>query len=116
MAPLAVGMKRYTDRTPLGPRSALFKETHHVEIWACNSLLAPKEVILVVEAFELLSGARIYVKQEEVVVDSNRSTELATLEVPVFKADPSAAVVVSAKLVDAETKVVLSRFLTYPEP
>jgi beta-mannosidase len=91
-------------------------ETEHVDIWACSSTLALKEALLVVEAFELMSGQRIYIKQDTVIVEPNRSTELTKLEVPKFKARLEAAVVASAKLVDPDTKEVLSRFAVWPEP
>jgi beta-mannosidase len=117
MAPLAVGMKRYDERTFPQPHSvAVYKDSSHVDVWACNSFLVAKEVLLVVEAFELLSGERIYVKEEQATLESNRSTELTKVEVPVSKANPDAAIVVSAKIVDLVTKEVISRFLTCPEP
>lgn len=116
MAPIAVGMKREKVKKFSAPNSAIFTEIEHVDIWACNSLVEAREAMLVVEAFELLSGQRIYVKQEEVTVKANQATELAKVDVPVFKADPSAAVIVSAKLVDPQSQETLSRFLVYPEP
>lgn len=116
MAPLTVGAKRYTEKVFASPHSALFTETAYVDVWACSSTLAPKEALLVMEAFELMSGQRIYIKQEAFTVEPNRSTELAKLEVPRFKARPEAAVVVSAKLIDPSTKEVLSRFAVWPEP
>lgn len=116
MAPLTVGVKRYAEKVFAHAHSALFTETAYVDVWACSSTLAPKEALLVMEAFELLSGQRIYLKQEAVSVEPNRSTELMKLEVPKFKARPEAAVVVSAKLVDPNTKEVLSRFAVWPEP
>ena len=116
MAPIAVGMKRETVKKFTNPHSAIFKEDSHVDIWVCNSLTESKEAVLVVEAFELLSGERIYTKEEDVTIKLNQATELARVDVPIYKSDPQAAVVVSAKLVDPGSRETLSRFSVYPEP
>lgn len=115
MTPVAVGMKRFTEKTPEGPHSALFTEKTFVEVWGCNSTLKSLKLTLVLEAFELLSGERVYVKETDVTLKDNRSTELIKIEEPCAKSE-GAAVAVSAKLVDPETKEILSRFLVLPEP
>ncbi|KAI5480231.1 glycoside hydrolase family 2 protein [Pseudohyphozyma bogoriensis] len=117
LEPIAVGVKRYTTKTYPNPLYAsVFEEHHFVEIWAANSRLQPKDVEVVVEAYALLSGEKVFEKVTDAKLLANQATELDKLDVPVVEGDEAAAVVVAVKLVDPETKEVLSRFSTYPEP
>lgn len=73
MTPIAVGMKRYTERIfPEKHSVAVFEEKHYVEIWVANSTLAEKKVEVVVEGFELLTGKRIYGREGTATLGSNR--------------------------------------------
>ncbi|KAK4704685.1 beta-mannosidase, partial [Phenoliferia sp. Uapishka_3] len=117
LAPIAVGLKRYTSRVyPREHSMANFIETHHVEAWAANSLLSEKKVEVIFEAFELLTGKRIWHKEVETTLGPNKSTEVRKFEVPVSKDGKDVAVVVCAKLRDLESGEVLSRFSSWPEP
>lgn len=71
--PIAVGMKRYTERTyPQKHSVAIFDEKHYVEIWAANSTLVEQEVVVVVEGLNLLTGRRIYSRERIATLCSNR--------------------------------------------
>lgn len=113
LSPIAVGMKRYTTRTYPKPHSAAtFTEEHTVETWAANARLAPRDVVVVTEAFELRTGKRIFVKEHPATLGANMSTELDHFSVP----ESADALAVCVKLKDPESGEVVSRFSTYPEP
>ncbi|SCV66949.1 BQ2448_5595 [Microbotryum intermedium] len=117
MAPIACGMKRYYKREyPEEFKTSVFVDSEWVEIWAVNGLVKELPITLVVEAFELLSGEKILEQSTDFTLAANQSNELIKKNVPKYKKDPKAAVVVTAKIVDPKTKKVLSRFLVYPEP
>ncbi|GAA6024239.1 hypothetical protein JCM11491_002517 [Sporobolomyces phaffii] len=116
LAAVALGSKRYTERTYPDPNSAAeFTETTCVEVWASSSLRDGKtEAELVIEGFSLSSGKKMFSETEAVYVLSNRSTELKKFTVPNGGREQP-PVVVSAKLVDRSGRI-LSRTSAWPEP
>ncbi|GAA5992030.1 hypothetical protein JCM11641_003145 [Rhodosporidiobolus odoratus] len=117
LAPFCMGARRYTEKTFPDPLSAAhFVEKAYVDVWAGNSSLSDEEVEVDIEAFGLLTGARVYHEQLMVTLKASQSTELKVMEIPIAWNDVKNAVVVVARLRSARTKEGISRVSVWPEP
>jgi len=135
MRPITVGIKRTVHKNTINDRPRQFYEfgafqslSATVEIWGCNSTLAPRKVLLEVEYTDLLSDWTD-VETSEATLLPNQSTELLEKAIPhkpvpgpkTFpggdpKPTPTFSIIVSARIIDAETKEVLSRYVDWPQP
>lgn len=116
LAPISLGSKRYTERHYSDPYSAVeVIETSFIDIWISNSLLRAKEGKLVVEAFEVTSGKKLFERAMDVKIKANCSTELEKIDLGVFGKGEETPFIVSSKLVDGSGSV-LSKTVSWPEP
>ncbi|KZO92286.1 glycoside hydrolase family 2 protein [Calocera viscosa TUFC12733] len=135
MLPVTVGIKRTVKKNKENDRPRQFYEfgafqslSASVEIWGCNSTLKARKVLLEVSYWDLESDWRSS-ESHEVTLLPNQSTDLLKKAVPHRPRDGpttypggdpkttlSYSVIVAARLVDAETKEVLSRYVDWPQP
>ncbi|GAA5894290.1 hypothetical protein JCM8208_002397 [Rhodotorula glutinis] len=116
MAPLALGGRRRSARQfPDRFSAAKHVDQTVIDLWASNSHLAARRVVIEVEAIELQSGKKVHHERREVELPENRSAELETLEVP-HSWEEKDVVVVAARLRDVTSGDVLARLSVYPEP
>ncbi|CUA77413.1 beta-mannosidase [Rhizoctonia solani] len=103
LRPYTVGMTRKETKTPLGPKSALYSSIEHT--WS----------------FDVEAGGKLIDTQKlDVVLSANSSTELWKGGLPgegkrTRDSDPRKAIVVQARLLDADGGV-LARYSNWPEP
>lgn len=108
---------------------AFQSESATIDIWATNSTLVERNAVLELSCLDLESDWR-HVESHNVLLQPNQTTELLSISVPEphpesadahtrSRTSPttrSYSVVVHARLVDATTKEVLSRFSDWPQP
>jgi len=123
LRPFTVGMTRTSKKTFRDDRSeAFFTIEHTFEIWGTNSTLEDQEVYLDVVAFDLRDRDwRGGVDKQRVVLKKNSATELFKGPLPgqpirTKESEAPKPIVVSARLLDAETGEVLGRYSNWPEP
>ncbi|KAF8900302.1 glycoside hydrolase superfamily [Gymnopilus junonius] len=133
LAPVTVGIFRNVVKNRENDRPRQFYEFGAIQtlyatlsIWATNSTLTVRKAKLELRFFDLLSPGWSHSETQDVNLLPNQSTELLEIECPgpsrnnVVRGEPlsvsSANVVVSARLLDAETGVVLARHSDWPEP
>ncbi|EJT97015.1 glycoside hydrolase [Dacryopinax primogenitus] len=135
MLPITVGIKRTVKKNKENDRPRQFYEfgafqslSATMEIWGCNSTLHPRVVVLEVMYWDLESNWRAS-EYHTFTLLPNQSTDLLQKEVPHRPrgepdtypgGDPkptlSASIIVSARLVDVESKEILSRYVDWPQP
>ncbi|THH31326.1 hypothetical protein EUX98_g2891 [Antrodiella citrinella] len=121
LRPYTVGMTRKEQKSSPDPLSAAtFTLTTFVEVWGTNSTLSERKATLEVTSFDLHSEWTDKFAQE-VVLAPNASTELWKGELPgqsvrTKLSDEVKTIVVSARLLDVQTKKVLGRYSNWPEP
>lgn len=111
---ITLGMKRRTQRKYESRFSAIYKEKEIVEIWAANSTMVSVAADVELLYFGLSSGNRHSTARWSTLILPNQSTELGEYEIPVLESETS--IVVYARLIDATTKEISSRFAAFPEP
>ncbi|KAG4293781.1 beta-mannosidase [Fusarium proliferatum] len=119
MAPITIGMTRREHKHPRNKytRVDIEKEVK-VEIWGSNLKLEDVTVDCVVKAWDVETGKETYSQTvvSDLVLQSNRSTEIKTLDVPVEKpnADLEAKTVVAAYFYQDGKQI--ARYVNWPEP
>ncbi|KAI9875071.1 MAG: Beta-mannosidase B [Pleopsidium flavum] len=119
LAPITIGLKRTTHRTPADKYTrAYVKTVHKVEMWASNLTLEKRIVDVQLKAWDVLSGKETYSKtlHNAFTLEPNRSVEITEFDVPVENkdTDEQARIVVAAYLVEAGKQV--ARYVNWPEP
>jgi beta-mannosidase len=119
MAPVTIGMTRRVHRHPKDKYTRVNVEIKtQVEIWGSNLNLKDVTVDCVVKAWDIETGKETYSQtvSSELVLPSNRSTEIKILDVPVEKphADLEAKTVVGAYLYRDGRQI--ARYVNWPEP
>lgn len=116
LAPIALGSKRYTERTDKDRYSAIdFVEKTFVNLWASSSVNEQVNTSLVVEGYGLRSGRKLLSSKKGVSIRSHCSTELTKVDVTDTGGKGEEDIVVSATLLDEDGNV-LSRTFSWPEP
>ncbi|KIM26256.1 glycoside hydrolase family 2 protein [Serendipita vermifera MAFF 305830] len=129
LAPFTVGMTRKAVKKFASQDSvAYFTISSVLEIWGTNAQSSEKKVCLELHAFDVEAGTPVSFTAEgwndgkkEVTLAPNASTELwkgptpgiVDVHVEGMRSKP---IVVQARLVDVDTKVVLARYSNWPEP
>ncbi|RGP73332.1 beta-mannosidase [Fusarium sporotrichioides] len=119
MAPVTIGMTRRIHKHPKNKYTRVDVETNtQVEIWGSNLNLKDVTVDCVVKAWDIETGKETYSQtvSSELVLQSNRSTEIEILDVPVEKPhdDLEAKTVVGAYLYQDGKQI--ARYINWPEP
>ncbi|KAK6722074.1 Beta-mannosidase B [Fusarium graminearum] len=119
MAPVTIGMTRREHKHPKDKYTRVDVETKtQVEIWGSNLNLKDVTVDCVVKAWNVETGEETHSQtvSSELVLQSNRSTEIKILDVPVKKphADLEAKTVVGAYLYQDGKQI--ARYVNWPEP
>ncbi|KAI1023265.1 hypothetical protein LB503_000235 [Fusarium chuoi] len=119
MAPITIGMTRREHKHPKNKYTRVDIETKvKVEIWGSNLNLEDVTVDCVVKAWDVETGKETYSQTvvSDLVLQSNRSTEIKTLDVPVEKpnADLEAKTVVAAYFYQDGKQI--ARYVNWPEP
>ncbi|RKL00587.1 Beta-mannosidase B [Fusarium oxysporum] len=119
MAPITIGMTRREHKHPKNKYTRVDIETKvKVEIWGSNLKLEDVTVDCVVKAWDVETGKETYSQTvvSDLVLQSNRSTEIKTLDVPVEKpnADLQAKTVVAAYFYQDGKQI--ARYVNWPEP
>ncbi|KAF5603111.1 beta-mannosidase [Fusarium pseudocircinatum] len=119
MAPITIGMTRREHKHPKNKYTRVDIETKvKVEIWGSNLKLEDVTVDCVVKAWDVETGKETYSQTvvSDLVLQSNRSTEIKTLDVPVEKpnADLEAKTVVAAYFYQDGKQI--ARYVNWPEP
>jgi len=88
-------------------------EKRAVDIWAVNGKVVELDVRVKLAAFDIETGGAVTLSKTKMNVrlPSNRSTEIARIDIP--EADTT---VVVAYLEDAGTSELLARWVSWPEP
>ena len=116
LAPYTVGMTRKEVQTfPDELSAATFTLTSVLEIWGTNSTLSSKTAVLEVTSFDLANPDWRDKWDREVVLAPNASTELWKGELPgqpvrTTRSEKPKTIVVSARLLDGESRQVLGRY------
>lgn len=116
LLPYTVGMSRKDVKTFADEHTAAFFTIRSVlEIWATNSTLSEKRVTLQVTSFDLDKTEWRDHWEKEVVLKPNVCTEVWKGDVPgqpvrTKESEVPKAIIVSARLVDLQSGVVLSRY------
>lgn len=118
LLPYTVGMTRKDHKTYAStpPHTAAFFTIRSVlEIWATNSTLAPKQVKLEVTSFDLDETEWRDRWEREITLEPNACTEVWKGDVPgqavrTKDSEVPRPIIVSARLVDPQSDVVLSRY------
>ncbi|OJD28359.1 hypothetical protein ACJ73_00230 [Blastomyces percursus] len=125
LAPITIGLKR-TSHTEYADKytNAYYKTTHKVEMWATNLTVNPRNVSVILKAWDVITGREIYSKtlHDHCVLEENRSTEIAELEVPskdeneeeTKDGEEANRTVVAAYLFENGAQV--ARYVNWPEP
>lgn len=115
LQPFTVGMKRSVRRTyPDRYSTATFVDETILEVWTTNSTLAPRQLDVLFEGHDLITGALVWSKRIQTTLESNRSCDIEEI---VFSDNEDFSVestVFSARLYDGER--CLSRISAFPEP
>ncbi|KAI0036030.1 glycoside hydrolase family 2 protein [Vararia minispora EC-137] len=121
LARFTIGIAR-TEQTmyPDRRRAALLEVRSKLGIWGTNSTLSDKNVVLLLQAFNLNDPEWKYEEKKNAVLEANKSTELWEGDVPgqevrAKKSEAPKPIVVSARLLDADGSV-LARYSNWPEP
>ncbi|KIL88094.1 beta-mannosidase [Fusarium avenaceum] len=119
MAPVTIGMTRREHKHPKNKYTRVDIDTKvQVEIWGSNLELEDVTVDCVVKAWDVETGKETYSQtvSSDLILRSNRSTEIKTLDVPVEKpnADLEAKTVVAAYLYQDGKQI--ARYVNWPEP
>jgi beta-mannosidase len=106
-------MTRKTVKTPLSPTSALYSSiVTNIEMWGTNSTLEPVKATLEIRSFDVEGGGKLIDTQKlDVTLASNSSTELWKGVLPgegkrTRDSDPNKVIVVQARLLSTEGKVL----------
>ncbi|KAK3987079.1 hypothetical protein QBC44DRAFT_352046 [Cladorrhinum sp. PSN332] len=121
MAPVSCGITRKVHKHPRDKYTRVNIETKtQIEVWGSNLTLEDLKVDVVLKAWDVESGEEVSSQKiaEGLVLEGNRSTEAAALDVPVREQDKGEEnnVVVAAYLVDAESGEQIARYVNWPEP
>ncbi|KAH7273436.1 hypothetical protein MRS44_001674 [Fusarium solani] len=119
MAPVTIGMTRTEHQHPRSKHTRVDIDTKiQVEIWGSNLELEDVTADCVVKAWDIETGKETYSKtvSPSFILPSNRSTEIATLEVPVEtpNAGLEARTVVASYLYQDGKQI--ARYVNWPEP
>ncbi|EIM88069.1 beta-mannosidase [Stereum hirsutum FP-91666 SS1] len=124
LLPYTVGMTRKDHKTYADTpnhTAAFFTIRSVLEIWATNSTLAAKQVTLQVTSFDLDETAWRDGWEMEITLEPNACTEVWKGDVPgqgvrTKESEVPRPIIVSARLMDPQSGVVLSRYSNWPEP
>ncbi|GAA5877376.1 hypothetical protein JCM3774_003578 [Rhodotorula dairenensis] len=117
LAPISLSGRRFTSRTyPDRGSAAVFAETTFVEIFASSAKQRSVEIKLVIEAYEVVTGKRVWREEHPHVLGANRSTELVKFVLPGVFDNVKNATVIGARLIDSESRETLARVSLWPEP
>lgn len=118
MAPLSVGITRKEHKRPKDKYTrADITVTHTVEVWGSNLGLDDLTGLqCVVRAWDVETGRMTFdeVKDADLVLPANRSTEITSLDVPGDA--PAIQTVVAAYVVEKASGKQLARYVNWPEP
>jgi beta-mannosidase len=119
MAPISCGITRRETSTPRDKYTRVYIDKKHIiEIWGSNLTLRDMIVDVLVRAFDVITGKETYSKttQSSYSLPSNRSTEIASFEVPVRVKDAGEEdrTVVAAYIIEDGRQV--ARYVNWPEP
>ncbi|KAF7555414.1 hypothetical protein G7046_g6566 [Stylonectria norvegica] len=119
MAPISIGITRREHKHPRDKYTRVYINTKtQVEIWGSNLVLEDLTVDCVVKAWDVETGKETFSQTvaPSLLLPQNRSTEIATLEVPVEtpKAGLEARTVVAAYLYQDGNQI--ARYVNWPEP
>ncbi|KAK1752585.1 glycoside hydrolase superfamily [Echria macrotheca] len=119
MAPVSVGITRREHRHPRDKYTRAHVDVEHrVEVWGSNLTLEGLTVDVVLRAWDVETGDKIWEEiHEGVELAENRSTELAAFDVPVRQKGKGeeGRIVVAAYLVGGDGKQI-ARYVNWPEP
>ncbi|KAI9792144.1 MAG: hypothetical protein M1833_001258 [Piccolia ochrophora] len=121
LAPVTISMKRTVTTIPADKYTRVYIKTiHHVEIWASNLTLRDHTYDVQLKAWDIVSGTEISSKtvQSAFRLAPNRSTEIATLQIPVThpSTDEERSVVLAAYLIDPRSGRQAARFVSWADP
>lgn len=114
-------MARKEIKTPRDATSlAFYTIRHEIQLWGCNSTLAPKEAVIELVSYDLEAG-EVGRQTFDVELAPNCSTEVWKGDVPGQPVRTSTSqvprpIVVQARLLDKESNEVLARYSNWPEP
>ncbi|KAF4976258.1 hypothetical protein FZEAL_7047 [Fusarium zealandicum] len=119
LAPVTIGMTRREHKHPKDKYTRVHIDTTtQVEIWGSNLDVEDITTDCIVKAWDVETGKETYSKtvSSSLILPSNRSTEIVTLDVPVEtpKAGLEARTVVAAYLYKDGTQI--ARYVNWPEP
>ncbi|KLJ12427.1 beta-mannosidase [Blastomyces silverae] len=124
LASITIGLKR-TSHTEYADKytNVYYKTTHKVEMWATNLTVKPRNVSVILKAWDVITGREIYSRtlHDRFVLEENRSTEIAELEIPTNDekeetkdGEEANRTVVAAYLFENGEQV--ARYVNWPEP
>jgi len=117
LQPITIGVQRAIEDIPGVPNGR--RTGRKTEIWAVNLSLEPHDVQITIYSHNLTTNrrAKLTDQPERLLLLSNRSTEITTLEIPVSDQDSEEAnqTVIAAYLHDRSGKM-LTRAVNWPEP
>ena len=115
---VGIGMQRVVTGRVSYMVTGYLEPRDRVEIWAVSSHLRDLETVLKIEAFDIETGERRSLPEEErersVLLKSNGTTEIGELDIAFDGKAGRTAVL--ARLVDRESGEVLARWVDWPEP
>ncbi|WWD22921.1 hypothetical protein CI109_107416 [Kwoniella shandongensis] len=122
LLPYTVGIARKDIKKLKDKTTSAFSEIHQeMQLWGCNSTLVEKDVLVVLETYNLSTDKRD--KQSfNVKLSANASTEIWAGQVPgqpirTTDAQVPEPIVVQARLYDpTKPDIVLARYSNWPEP
>ncbi|KAH7156472.1 family 2 glycosyl hydrolase [Dactylonectria macrodidyma] len=119
MAPISIGIKRVEHKHPKDKYTRVHIETKiQVEIWGSNLMLGDLTADCVVKAWDVASGKEVFSQtvSPSILLPKNRSTEIATLDVPVETPNSGfeGRTVVAAYLYQDGKQI--ARYVNWPEP